>query len=225
MIYDQQDIFSRIKAVLPSRWFGEDTPIIDSVLNVLSSGWIGLFSLLNYAKMQTRISTAFDGWLDLIAKDFFDRRIRRRQGETDDSFRSRIYMELLRDRCTRAAIYDLLADLTGRPPVIFEPTNPQDTGCYGSLVSPGIGMASYGVSGGWGNLNVPFQVFVRAFRAETAGVAMVNGWGGSIGGYGSGLSAYISLEMNSSQADDFEIYQNVCNTAPVATIIWMSIES
>jgi hypothetical protein len=225
MIYDQQDIFTRIKGVLPSRWFGEDTPVIDSVLNVLSSGWVGLFNLLNYTKMQTRISTAFDGWLDLIAKDFFDHRITRRQRETDDSFRSRIYMELLRDRCTRAAIYDLLTNLTGRPPVIFEPTNPQDTGCYGSPALPGIGKAGYGVSGGWGNLDVPFQVFVRAFRAETAGVALVNGWGGSIGGYGCGLSAYISLEMNSSQADDFEIYQNVSNTAPVATIIWMSIES
>jgi hypothetical protein len=225
MIYNQQDIFRRIKAVLPSRWFGEVTPVIDSVLNALASGWLGVFNLLNYIKMQTRISTAFGGWLDLIAKDFFDYRVSRRQRETDDSFRSRIYMELLRDRCTRAAIYDLLTDLTGRSPVIFEPTNPQDTGCYGSLVSPGIGNAGYGVSGGWGNLNMPFQVFVRAFRAETAGVAMVCGWGGSIGGYGAGLSAYISAEMNSPQADDFEIYQSVSNNSPVATIVWMSIES
>jgi hypothetical protein len=224
MIYDQQNIFNRIKAVLPARWFGEDTPIIDSVLNVLSSGWVGLFVLLNYTKMQTRISTASNGWLDLIAKDFFDHRIMRRQRETDNSFRTRIYAELLRDRCTRAAIYDLLTDLTGRPPVIFEPTNPQDTGCYGSMELSGIGNAGYGVAGGWGNLNVPFQVFVRAFRAETAGVAMVNGWGGSLGGYGAGLSAYVGLEMNSSQADDFEIYQSVSNTSPVATIIWMSIE-
>jgi hypothetical protein len=225
MIYNQQDIFRRIKAVLPNRWFGEDTPIIDLVLNAMSAGWVGLFGLLNYTELQTRIATAFDFWLDLIARDFFNHRVKRRQRETDDSFRGRIQMELLRDRCTRAAIYDLLTWLTGRSPFIFEPTNPQDTGCYGSLSLPGLANVGYGVSGGWGNLGLPFQSFVRAFRAETAGVAMVNGWGGSIGGFGSGLSSYISLEMNSSQADDLELYQSVSDVSPATAIIWMSIES
>jgi hypothetical protein len=81
------------------------------------------------------------------------------------------------------------------------------------------------MSGGWGNLNSPFQAFVRAFRAETAGIAMVNGWGGDIGGFGTGLSAYIDLNMNSSQADDAELYQRVSDISPAITIVWMSIES
>jgi hypothetical protein len=225
MIYSQQDIFLRIKETLPARWFGEETPILDSVVNCLSAGWVGLFNLLNYTQMQTRISTAFGEWLDLIARDFFRHRIKRRQRETDASFRSRIFQELLRDRCTRAAVSTLLLDLTGRPPIIFEPTNPQDTGCYGSLGSPGAGEAAYCISGGWGNLDLPFQAFVRAFRPETAGIAMVNGWSGDIGGFGIGLSSYVSLDTNSSQAADAELYQRVSDIIPAVTIVWMSVES
>jgi hypothetical protein len=224
MIYSEQDIFQRIKATLPGRWFGEDTPILDSILHSLSAGWVDLFSLLHYVTMQTRIGTAFDSWLDLIARDYFGHRIYRRPQETDGSFRQRIHIELLRDRCTRAAIYDVLLELTGRSPIIFEPTNPQDTGSYGSLDQMEVGSAGYCASGGWGNLTSPFQAFVRAFRPIPTGVAMINGWGGNIGAFGVGLSAYISFDTNSSWADDPEICDVVAGTAPVGSIIWISIE-
>lgn len=224
MEYAQQDILWRMKATLPGRWFGEVTPILDSVLNSLSAGWVDVFGLLNYVSMQTRVQTAFDEWLDLIARDYFHTRILRRLQETDDSFRQRICTELMRDRCTRAALYGVLLELTDRPPVIFEPGNPQDTGCYGDLGPTSIGAAGYCASGGWGNLNSPFQVFVRAFRPTTPGVAMINGWNGSLGGFCTGLSAYISSDTNSSWADDAEICEAVVNTAPAGTVIWMSIE-
>jgi hypothetical protein len=224
MNYSQLDILRRIKATLPTRWFGQNTPILDLVLTSLSSGWVGLFNLLNYVRAQTRISTAFYIWLDIIAKDYFGYRLRRRQSETDSSFRRRICIELLRDRCTRKSVCNLLQDLTGRVPVIFEPTNPRDTGCYGSLTSIGTGMSGYGCFGGWGSLNLPFQVFVRAFRPIAAGVAMVNGWGGAIGAYGTGSCEYVSLGMSSSQAEDGEVYESVRGVAPIGTIIWLSIE-
>jgi hypothetical protein len=224
MVYDQPSILARIKATLPGRWFGEVTPVLNSTLGSLAEGWVGLFGILNYTKMQTRIGTAFDGWLDMIARDFFGHRIRRRPQEADDSFRHRIYLELVRDRCTRSAIYDVLQQLTGRPPRIFEPTNPSDTGCFGNIGSPEVGRAGYCISGGWGNLDLPFQAFVRAFRPIPSGIAMINGWGGSIGGFGIGLSSYISPSTNLSWADDPEIYNAVAQTVSVGTIIWMSIE-
>ena len=178
MIYVSKIFSAASRKHYPLAGLVRQPPYLDWVVNCLSAGWVGLFGLLNYTQMQTRIRTTFNGWLDLTARDFFNHRIVRRQKrETDNSFRGRIFTELLRDRCTRAAVYDLLLDLTGRPPIIFEPTNPQDTGCYGSHGSPGTGGAAYGMSGGWGNLNLPFQAFVRAFRAETPGIAMVNGWG------------------------------------------------
>jgi hypothetical protein len=225
MAYTQQDIFTRIKMMLPGQWFGEATPVLDSVVNALSAGWVGLFALIDYVRAQTRVNTAYDFWLDLIARDFFASRLIRRQRETDDSFRARIGLELIRDKCTRAAICQLLLDLTGRPPIIFEPCNPNDTGCYGALNGGASAVAGYGISGGWGNLNMPFQVLVRAFRPETAGIAMVEGWGGSIGGFGVGPITYFNLNINSSEASDDEIRQSIVRAAPAATVIWLSIQS
>jgi hypothetical protein len=225
MTYSQQDILIRIKATLPSRWFGESTPILDLVLGSLAAGWVSLFNLLNFVRAQSRIGTATGIWLDLVAQDYFGRRLQRRLRESDGLFRKRILFDLLRDRCTRAAVYDILLELTGRSPIIFEPTNPQDTGCYGSSGSAERGRAAYCTSGGWGNLNLPFQAFVRAYRPQSASVAMINGWGGGIGGFGAGSSAYISSETDLSRADDSELYESVARTAPAGTIIWMSIES
>ena len=185
---------------------------------------MGLFDLLSYTKSQTRISTAFDRWLDFIAFDFFALRLARRPAESDDSFRSRIQVELLRDRCTRASVYTLLTDLTGKPPIIFEPTNPEDTGCYNSASYVTSGQIAYGISGGWGSLNLPFQVFVKVFQPAAPGVAMINGWNGSLGGFGAGCGSYIDIGMNASQASDLEIMTSLCRIAPIGTVIWISIE-
>jgi hypothetical protein len=224
MAFDQQTIVQRIKATLPARWFGENTPILDTVLNSLAAGWVDLLALVDYLVMQTRIGTAFDGWLDLVAKDFFGHRIQRRLQETDTSFHQRISTELLRDRCTRSAIYDTLLEMSGRPPLIFEPTNPQDTGCYSTANTTEPGCFGYCISGGWGNLNSPFQAFVTAFRPVLPGIAMINGWGGSIGGFGAGLSSFTSSSTNSSWADDSEVYETVARAAAIGTIVWMSIQ-
>jgi hypothetical protein len=224
MLFDQQNIFQRIKSTLPAGWFGENTPVLDSILNALAVGWTGLFDLLDYVTLQTRIRSAIDGWLDLAATDYFGHRLRRRRQEPDASFRQRILTELLRDRCTRSAIYDTLLQLTGRAPTIFEPTNPQDTGCYSAATATQIGCIGYCISGGWGNLNSPFQAFVTAYRPELPGIAMLNGWNGNLGGFAVGLASYASSATNSSWADDVEIYETASGTAAVGSIIWMSIQ-
>jgi hypothetical protein len=223
MTYTRQEILSRIKKTLPSRWFGESTPVLDSVLGALSAGWVSLFDLLDYTILQSRISTSFEVWLDLTARDFFGYRLKRRQREIDSSYRNRIRKELLRDRCTRLALSDLLLDLTGQSAKIFEPSNPQDTGCYGALFPPTFGIAAYNAAGGWGSLQMPFQTFVRATRPIVPGIAMVNGWGGCIGGFGMALSGYISLETNTSEPSDGEICREVTRTSPAGAIVWISI--
>src|ERR1700744_1252638 len=101
----QNDIFSistRLKGVLPSGWFGSSTPILDALLNSLASCWETLFSLLNYCRNQTRLVSATDYWLDLIAKDFAGEALARRNGEQDNAFRNRISANLLKDRGTRS---------------------------------------------------------------------------------------------------------------------------
>jgi hypothetical protein len=223
MSYSRSDILQRIKATLPGRWFRGETPILDSVLGSLAAGWVAWFDFLAYIQAQARIRTAFDVWLDLIAWDYFGYRVKRRLRETDPSFRIRILEELQRDRCTRSAIYSLIQDMTGTAPIIFEPTNPGDTGCFGRLESTESGVAGYGLAGAWGTLDLPFQVFVTVFRPIPGGIAMVNGWNGSIGGFGVGLSSYIDLGMSTAQFSDSDLYSDVCRTAPAGTIVWVSI--
>jgi len=224
MIYSRTQILNRLKSVLPARWFGETTPVLDSLLSCVAVSWASTFVFLDYAAQQTRIGSAFNSWLDLIAEDYFGSRIARRRQEMDISFRKRIKVELRRDRCTRAALDSLLQDLTGLSPAIFEPANPHDVGCYGSQFHPQCGMAGYGVSGGWGSLMLPFQVFVKLRRPVTAGVGLVNGWGGLLGGFGIGLSAYADSGTNSPQISDVELYQNIKRTAPAGTVVWTAIE-
>jgi hypothetical protein len=86
-------------------------------------------------------------------------------------------------------------------------------------------MTAYNAAGGWGSLEMPFQTFVRALRPITPGIAMVNGWGGCIGGFGMALSGYISLETNTSEPSDEEICREVARTSSAGAIVWISITS
>ena len=121
---DQQDILARLRSVLPTRWFPDDAPVLAALLIGLASGWSWAYQQLRYVKAQTRIATATEIWLDIIALDFFGNRLVRRIPQSDDAFRSRIQRELFRERGTRDAIVSVLRDLTGRAPVVFEPAPP-----------------------------------------------------------------------------------------------------
>src|SRR5580704_92227 len=58
MIGDQQDICRRLRAVLPTQWFADSTPVLDAVLSGFASGWSWIYDILQYVKAQTRIATA-----------------------------------------------------------------------------------------------------------------------------------------------------------------------
>ena len=173
MIGDQQDILSRLKQVLPLRWFPDETPVLDTLLNGVAWAWAWVYELLQYVITQARISTAETAWLDLIATDFFGSGLDRRVGENDDSYRHRILVELIRERGTRQAVISSLLDQTGRPPAVFEPANTLDTGGYGSISGHASGIA-YGTAGGWGSLNLPFQFFVTAYRPVSVGIVIAH---------------------------------------------------
>src|ERR1700749_4296193 len=125
-IGDAQDMVTRIKATLPSGWFADSTPVLDSVLSGI--GWalaLG-YSLIAYARLQTRIKTATDGFLDLIAFDFFGTMLPRALQELDNAYRTRIIASLFPQRATRQGMINVLTLLTGRAPWIFEPARPAD---------------------------------------------------------------------------------------------------
>jgi len=219
---DNQDFFSRLKGLLPSRWFGSPTdsvPIIDAVLTGISQALGFVYALYGFAKMQTRIQTATDGWLDLISADYFGASLPRQTGETDASFRTRILANLFREKATRHAIVQTLTQLTGRAPIIIEPTRPSDCGGYGA---PNCG---YGVAGYYGSVVLPYQAFIIAFLPFSAqGVAGMPGYGDPEGGYGV-ASGYSSLSLITAGVSDAAIFATVDAVKPAGTIAWVRIAS
>lgn len=209
---------ARLKAALPARWFADTTPVLDGVLAGLAAPWAALYAQLRQAIAQTRIATASAGFLDLISGDFFARRLPRRLSEADDAFRARIQAEMRRERATRAGMAAALSDLTGRPPAIFEPARPADTGAWN-------GQAGYGAAGRFGSLMLPRQVFITAYRPLGAGIATIAGWGATQGGYGNGTLAWGDQAQIAGQVTDAEIAATVAATMPTAGIAWLAISN
>ena len=232
MTGDTQDIVGRLRSVLPGRWFpltapgsASTTPILDGLLNGLASAWSWLYGMISYANRQTRLATATDVWLDLIALDFFGFGLQRAANEPDSQYRARIQANLLQPKSTRAAVAKAITTLTGKAPTIFEPANTSDTGGYS------LGGVGYGVAGGYGNLSLPFQAFVTAYRPSGGGVATVGGYGNptlfphGAGGYGVGAIEYASTSMVSGQVTDAMIQSVVTATMPESTIAWLRISN
>lgn len=224
MIGDVEDMLRRLKAVLPTGWFPDTTPVLDNLLRGLGSGWSWTFGLLSYVRQQARVSTAEGIWLDVAANDYFGTRLRRRVAERDDLYRGRISRELVRERGTRSAVRSALMDLTGRAPAIFEPANTGDTGGYGSAPDNRGGGIAYCRAGGWGSLSLPFQFFVTAFRPHGDGIADVAGWCIGPGGYCGGAIQYGDLSMIGNRVSDEDILEEICAVTPVATIAWSQIQ-
>lgn len=226
MTGDQNDIVSRLLAVLPKRWFPDSSPNLIAILSCIAVPWAWLYDLIVYVIAQTRLKTASDGWLDLIALDYFGRALKRRLGEKDASYRARIQAALLQKAATRSAVSAGLEALTGLKPQIFEPLNCMDTGGYAvfenSSGNPSQGMA-YGQVGGWGNLNLPLQVFITATRAPLPGIDSVAGYGSPIGGYGSGAITYVDLALLPGYVSDEDVQATLCNLLPVNVTAWLRI--
>jgi hypothetical protein len=224
MTGDQQDIVNRLKQVLPLRWFPDETPVLDTLLNGVAWAWAWVYELLQCVRSQARVSTAEGFWLDLLAADYFGQRTGRRIGENDNAYRLRIQLELIRERGTRRALILSVIDQTGRSPIVFEPANTSDTGGYGNINEVTGGFA-YGMAGGWGSLSLPFQIFVTAYRPASVRIGSVSGWGCSGGGYSQGALEYVSLAMMQGQITDTDICRAITDVLPVGVIAWIRVNS
>ena len=217
----QAEFEQRIKSTLPPRWFGDDDTniVLNGVIAGLANGFAFISTLYDYAKLQTRIKTATDDWLDAISTDFFGTRLMRKTGQSDTSFRNRIIVNMFRERATRNAVKLVLEDLTGRTPIIFEPQRPLDTGAYGVTSS-----LAYGLVGGYGSLLLDYQAFVTAYRPTGSGIPLVAGYGVSVGAYSTPSNIqYGSLDMIVGEVTDADIYEAVASVAPAGTILWTNI--
>jgi hypothetical protein len=180
MVGDQDDFIARLKAVLPRGWVGDpgSTPVLDGLLAGIASIWVSMWALLSYVEAQRRIATATDINLDIIASDFLGTTLSRRPGEADAAYSSRIRASIFQEMGTRQAISDALTRLTGSAPRIFEPSKASDTGGYGAAgaqVNTGL---AYGVAGGYGSYNMPFQALIETNLPSVATTVGVQGYGG-----------------------------------------------
>lgn len=179
-IGDQTDMLARLRNALPAGWFPTDAPVLDAALSAPAEMWSWVHGLIEYARLQARISTATGNWLDMAAADYFRDGMPRLTNEGDTAYRARILAGLLPERATRAAVIAVVTALTGRAPVVFEPAHTGDTGGYGDGTATWRGMA-YGAVGGWGSLTHPFQAFITAYRPRNGGVATVGGFSVLVG--------------------------------------------
>ena len=220
MTGDTPDLVARIRALLPAGWFRDPTPVLDAVLAGTATALSAGYGLLAFARRQTRIATATDGFLDLIGLDYFGGKLRRRLREGDDAYRARIVAELLAEKGTRRGLVRTLTALTGRPPRVFEPLRPADTGGYR------VGGAGYGVAGGYGALDAPYQAFVTAYRPVGQGIPDLGGYGASVGGYSAGGQlAYATLSQVQGPVTDADIFAAVSDVIEAGTLAWTQIQS
>ncbi|MEB5837011.1 hypothetical protein MXF26_12180 [Pantoea dispersa] len=214
---DQSDFVSRLKALMPARWFDDSNPILDAVLNGLAQALAWAYSLYLFAALQTRILTSTGGWLDLTAYDFFGDKVKREAGQSDADFLNVIRTNMFRERGTRQSIINVLTDLTGIAPDIVEPTRPLDTGSYGG---PMIG---YGVAGAYGSMMMPYQAFVTAYRPFGVGIPYVAGYRSTPSGYSQASRGEYAPAANLASLTDAQIYAAIASVKMEGTAVWVRI--
>lgn len=225
-IGSHDDIYNRLIAQLPSKWFGTNHPILDAVLE----GFITIASFvynaqLVYAELQTRLQTSIEENLDTYADDMFGvGEFTRNPDETDDNYRTRIQANLIPERATRSALSNALFRLTGFYPDLFEAWNVGDTGAYN--VPSTLAFNTVGKYGGGGAYNGAYQGWADVFVSAYQGMGNFNGFGQFYGGYNStGVNARLWYGSQSlrSRISDQDIYDTINRCKLEGTIVWTAI--
>lgn len=210
---DQADVAARLRALLPKSWFPKTAPNLDASLQGAAWALSSIYTQFTYIKLQTRIKSATDGWLDMISGDFFGTSLPRLTNETDGAFRARILANLFVKGPTRSCMYNVLYLLTGRAPTIFEPSNPKDSGGYD-------GAAYFDVAGAWGDPAV-CQSFVTVYRPL--------GSSSDLGEFDEYTLSYDSFGYFSDTAyndiTDDALIAAVEATRALGTVVWMRISN
>ncbi|MFZ0271006.1 MAG: hypothetical protein WAL34_04065 [Acidobacteriaceae bacterium] len=219
-IGDPQDMLARLKAGISKGWFPDVAPVRDALFSGFAYALSWAFNLIAYAKLQTRIKSATDGFLDLVGFDYFGLTLLRRPSESDPQYLARILLNLLREKATRNGIVKALTDLTGNIPWVFEPWRPLDCGAYGQNIF------GYGIAGGYGSLACPYQGFIVGYRPVGQGIANVAGYCSPEGAYGTGSQIeYANPSQIAGAVTDDDMYAAVADAKVEGTLAWMRISN
>jgi hypothetical protein len=216
---DRTDILARLKGAMPL-WFGQSSPILDGVLSGFSVVAEWGYGLLQYAKLQTRVATATEGFLDLAAFDFLGRRIRRKPAQSDTVLRGVIQKEVLRTRATRTGVLQAIQDLTNSQATMFEPAYSFDTGGLDTTY------LAYDEVGAWGSRDYPFQAFLNIQQPVGVGVPNVAGLDTSYGAFdGGGYSSLVDATAITGVVTNQDIYDTIEATRAAGVTMWVNIGS
>ena len=217
-IGDTANINARLAKLLPSSWFSRSSnPILGAVTGAISDTFAQTYALIQFSKLQTRISTATGGFLDLIGLDYFGLRVQRKASQTDASWAKSIKAEIVRPRQTRASIVKAVNDLTNTPVTIFEPWNAGDTGGFGAAFAFGETAAA------WGSTAYPYTVFVTAVEPVGAGIPSLSGFNNTWGGFGAGAFAFADLSRVQGNVTNQNIYDAIEATRAAGVTAWVNI--
>lgn len=209
-IGSRADLFNRLKALIPRSWFGL-SPNFDATLQGPAWALSSNYAQITYAALQTRIKSATDGYLDLIACDFFGIALARNVLESDGAFRARILANLFVKGPTRKDMRTVLTLITGKAPVIFEPGNTADSGGWD-------GGFYFDREGGWGD-PLPYQSMVTAYR-PIGGIVSLGEWDANR--FSFDADAWWSDEQPDSITDT-AIVAAVEATRALGTTVWLRI--
>jgi hypothetical protein len=217
MIGDQEDMIQRQRRLLPRGWFSDDSPVLDAVLSGFSTCAAHAYELLGYVGRQARLGTTTDGFLDLAAYDFFGLRIRRRPGQSDDSFRQTILDEIFRERVTRGGIEKAVEDLTGFDVRMFEPFNASDCGGLDT------GYLGYDMRGRWGDVHMPRTILIATLNPKGAGIPNAPGYDDGLGGLDVPPEQWGDLSKVAGPVTHQDIYDAVNATRAAGVTAWVAI--
>ena len=210
---DQQDMLTRLRALMPKSWFPISAPNETAKLSGPAWALSTVYAQITYAALQTRIKTATDGWLDVISYDFFGTALPRLINEQDGPFRARILANLFVKGPTRADMVAVLTLITGRGPRIIESSNATDTGgwdagCY------------WDVPGSWGD-PLPYHCAIDVYRPSQTLVdaGEWDTWRLAWDAYGAWSDA------SPTAINDAALIAAVESTRPLGTVVWMRILS
>lgn len=214
---DQGDITSRLFRWLPSKWLPTDAgTLVQGIVNGVAAGLASIYSMIAYAALQVRIATATDGFLDMIAGDFFGDRLPRKPAELDPLYSARIRREIMRERVTREAIDRVVYDTTGNHPTIIELDRVSDIGGYRQGFAYGAGC--------YGSKGAPFQVFVTTPRQNPNPFPLLAGYRTYPGGYGAPYSAYANRAIfPPPQPPDADIIAAIESVRAAGITVWLQL--
>lgn len=123
---------------------------------------------------------------------------------------------MLRPLCTREAISDLVADLTGTVPVIFEPNYQPDTDSWG--------LGGWGVANRYGS-RTPYEYLIDVTRPKGQGIPTLPGWGADAAAWGKPNFCYASRSDVEGVVTDDEIMAAIARATPAGVTAYVNISS